>query len=339
VAERSIEISGRLTLGAIAAAANVSTPTVSKVINGRPDVAALTRTRVEAVLKEYGYVRKPARRRRAYLIDLIFNDLSPWALNIIRGAEEACLAAKTRLAVSVIPTDADVQRWLGSLDRSRTDGVILVLTELAPRHREHLAELQVPIVLVDPVTQPMPDIPSVGAANWSGGLAATEHLIGLGHRRIAHITGRLSALCSRQRADGYRAALERAGIPADAELVAPGDFHYATALESTRQLLTRPDPPTAVFAASDEQAMGVYEAARQAGRHIPDDLSVVGFDDLPMTGWMSPPLTTIRQPLAEMTMLAVRMLLAGDAADFNHRAELSTNLVLRCSTSPPRERR
>lgn len=325
----------RITLEKIAAAAQVSTPTVSKVINGRADVSPATRSRVETVLKEYGYVRKVSRKRRVGLVDLIFTNLSPWSVDIIRGAEEAALAAKTRLAVSVIPTETDVERWLRSLGRSRTDGVILVLTHLAPQHSKRLAELHAPVVLVDPAVQPDPNIPSIGAANWAGGLAATEHLIELGHRRIGTITGRLSTLCSQQRLDGYRAALTHAGIDIDPGLIAPGDFHYESALASAQKMLALPDPPTAVFAGSDEQAMGVYEAARLRGLRLPDDLSVVGFDDIPTTRWMSPPLTTVRQPLAEMAALAVRMLLAGDSATFNHRAELSTNLVVRASTAPP----
>jgi LacI family transcriptional regulator len=313
-------------------------PTVSKVINGRSDVAPATRTRVESVLRQYGYVRKTPRKRRVGLIDLIFHNVSPWAVDIIRGAEEAALAAKTRLAVSVTPTEADIERWLRSLDRSRTDGVILVLTELAPRHRKCLAESQTPIVLLDPVAQPDPNIPSIGAANWAGGLAATEHLIDLGHRRIGTITGRPSVLCTQARLDGYRTALTRAGIDTDPALIAPGDFHFESALAAAHAMLALPDRPTAIFAASDVQAMGVYEAARLHGLRLPDDLSVVGFDDIPTARWMSPPLTTLRQPLAEMAALAVRMLLAGDSADFNHRAELSTNLVIRASTGPPAAR-
>jgi LacI family transcriptional regulator len=325
-----------VTLGEIAAAANVSVPTVSKVINGRADVAAATRTRIEAVLNDYGYERPKPNPRRAGLIDLLFTDLSPWAVEIIRGAEEAALAVKSRIAVSAIPGEEDADRWLRSLGQGRTDGVILVLTELSERHRERLAELHTSIVIVDPVGQPDPDVPSIGAANWAGGLAATEHLIELGHRRIGTVTGRPQVLCSQARLDGYRAALERAGIEADPSLIAPGDFRYESALTAAKRLLELPDPPTAIFAASDVQAMGVYEAARLCGLRLPEDLSVVGFDDVPMARWMAPPLTTLRQPLAEMAALAVRTLVAGDSADFNHRVELSTNLVVRSSTAPPR---
>jgi LacI family transcriptional regulator len=326
----------RIKLDVIAAAAHVSTPTVSKVLNGRPDVAPRTRRHIENVLKELGYTHRPPRPRRVGLIDLIFNDLSPWSTAIVRGAEEASLAARTRLAVSVIPDEAAVERWLSSVDRSRTDGVVLVTADLSPSHRERLAELQAPIVLVDPVTDPVADLPSIGAGNWAGAAAATDHLIALGHRRIATITGRLTALCSHQRLDGYRAALARAGLPIDPALIAEGDFAYESAHASAIAMLRLPDPPTAIFAACDQQAMGVYEAARRLGLRIPDDLSVVGFDDIPTAAWMSPPLTTVRQPLAEMAALAVRTVLSPHPTPSHRRAELPTELVIRASTVPPR---
>ena len=272
----------RVTMAAIAAAADVSVPTVSKVLNGRADVAAETRVRVESALGELGYARSPRRRTQpARLIDLVCTELSPWATEIIRGASAAALAAKCRIAVTAVSTNADVDNWLRSLAASRTDGVVLVLTELSRAHRNRLAALQVPVVIVDPVGQPDPEVLSIGAANWAGGLAATEHLLALGHRRIGTITGSPSVLCSQARLDGYRAALERAGITFDPELVRTGDFHYESALTAASQLLRLPDRPTAIFAASDVQAMGVYEAARQNGLRLPQDLSVVGFERRP----------------------------------------------------------
>ena len=255
---------------------------------------------------------------------------------IIRGAERAALAERVRLAVTATPSEQDEERWLSSLARGRTDGVILVLTSLSPEHRQVLSSLQVPIVIVDPDGQPDPTVPSIGAANWAGGLTATEHLISLGHRRIGTITGRPSVLCSQARLAGYRAALERAGIPDDQDIVAYGDFHYESALVAASAMLDLPDPPTAIFAASDAQAMGVYEAARQHHLRLPEDLSVVGFDDIPMAQWVPPPLTTLHQPLAEMADLAMRTLLHGDSGRFSHRVELSTSLVIRESTAPPR---
>jgi len=327
----------RVTMAEVAAAAQVSVPTVSKVLNGRSDVAPDTRSRVEAVFDQYGYRRTaaPRQKRSSGLIDLVFSDLSPWSMEIVRGAEHAALESRHRVGVAVASDHAEVSRWLSSLATSRTDGVILVLTELADEHRERLAELKTPVVIIDPIGKPDPSMPSIGASNWAGALDAANHLIELGHRRIATITGRPNVLCSQARLGGYRAALEQAGIPVDPDLVAVGDFRYESALAAASALLELDDPPTAIFAASDVQAMGVYEAARQHQLRLPDELSVVGFDDVPMARWMAPPLTTVRQPLQEMAALAVRMLLADSAANFNQRAELATNLVVRSSTTAP----
>jgi len=329
----------RVTLADIAAAAGVSIATVSKVRNGRADVAARTRSRVEALLTDYKYAaRKPAARPR--LVDLVFADLSPWAVEIIRGAEEAAAAEGCRIAVSVVSGAAGTEEWLARLSTSPTDGVILVLTELSPVYRARLAAMHLPVVIVDPVGQPDPRIPSIGATNWAGGLMATEHLIEIGHRRIGTITGRPELLCSQARLDGYRAALERAGIPADPGLIFSGDFHFEAALVAATSMLELEDPPTAIFAGSDMQAMGVYEAARRRKLRIPDDVSVVGFDDLPMSAWVSPPLTTIVQPLAGMAAMATRTvldLLDGRIDGSSSRVELTTSLVVRASTAPLRQ--
>jgi DNA-binding LacI/PurR family transcriptional regulator len=195
----------------------------------------------------------------------------------------------------------------------------------------------IPCVVIDPVDLPDPDVPSVGATNWGGGLAATRHLLELGHRRIAVIGGPASLLCSRARIDGYRAALESAGLPYDPELVRDGTFHHAGGYEAGGALLALPEPPTAIFAGSDEQAFGVVEAARVAGLAVPRDLSVVGFDDLPISRWAAPPLTTVRQPLAEMGRVAAQMLQAlidGRPLETGH-VELATSLVVRASTAAP----
>lgn len=326
----------RVRMAEVAAAAQVSVPTVSKVLNGRFDVAPETRQRVEALLAEYGYRRSAARRpRHRGVLDLVFTDLSPWGIEIIHGAEHAALAARSRIAVTIASDRKEISRWLANLAARPSDGVILVLTELPPEYRKRLAALELPMVIVDPAGQSDPAVPSIGAANWSGGLAATQHLVDLGHRRIGTVTGRPSVLCSQARLDGYRAALERAGLPIDPDLIAAGDFRYEPARAAADRMLALPDPPTAIFAASDIQAMAVYETARERGLRLPDDLSVVGFDDVPMARWMAPPLTTVHQPLAEMAALAVRTLISRDAADFNHRVELATNLVVRSSTAPP----
>ncbi|HEV7656821.1 MAG TPA: substrate-binding domain-containing protein [Mycobacteriales bacterium] len=152
------------------------------------------------------------------------------------------------------------------------------------------------------------------------------------------IGGPRGLLCSRARIDGYRAALESAGVPYDAGLVRDGTFHHAGGYEAATALLAWPDPPTAVFAGSDEQAFGVLEAARVAGLSVPRDLSVVGFDDLPISRWATPPLTTVRQPLADMGRVGAQMLqtlIEGRELDAGH-VELATRLVVRASTAEPR---
>jgi DNA-binding LacI/PurR family transcriptional regulator len=324
----------RVRLADIAAAAGVSVPTVSKVLNGHADVAAKTRYRVEALLTDYNY-STPGRVRRNGLIDLVFADLGPWAMEIIRGAEEAAFAEGCQITVSVVSGEPATARWLARLPDSQTDGVILVLAELSPACRERLAGMRMPAVIIDPVGQRDLRIPSVGATNWAGGLAATEHLIDLGHRRIGAITGPGSPPCGQARLDGYRAALQRAEIPADPDLVASADFHVQAATAAAAGMLGLADPPTAIFAGSDILAMGVYEAARLHRIRVPRDLSVVGFDDLPVSAWLSPPLTTILQPLAQMAAMATRTVLAAGA--LSNRVELSTSLIERSSTARPRQ--
>jgi LacI family transcriptional regulator len=181
-------------------------------------------------------------------------------------------------------------------------------------------------------------VPSVGATNWPGGFTATRHLAGLGHRRIAMIGGPPGRLSARARLDGYRAALEEAGLGFDEALVRHGDFGHDLAHRHALDLLGLADPPTAVFAGSDHQSLGVYRALRERRLAVPEDVSVVGFDDLPFAEWVTPRLTTVRQPLAEMAALATRMvlrLLDGEELETN-RVELATNLVVRESTAPPR---
>jgi DNA-binding LacI/PurR family transcriptional regulator len=334
-----MDMMSRVTIADIADIAGVSVPTVSKVLNGRPDVSRQTRRRVEALLAEHDYLRAGSRpRRRSGAVDLVFTaQLCPWALEIIRGAEQAARAARSRVVVEVVAA-AERDRWLDTLSGGQTQGLILALSELSAAHRERLAEMHIPAVIVDPIGQPDPRIPSIGAANWAGGLMATEHLIGLGHRRIGMISGPASLLCSQDRLDGYRAALERAGIPVDPRFVRSGDFHYGSALLAAGALLRLPDRPTAIFAGSDEQALGVYEAARRRHLRVPEDLSVVGFDDVSPAQWASPPLTTVRQPLAEMAAMATRTILSrmtDESYPVNHRLEVSTELVVRDSTAPP----
>lgn len=332
---------GKVTITAIAREAGVSVPTVSRVVNGRSDVSPATRARIEELLSEHGYRRRPTRRRdRAGLVDLVFNDLdSPWAVEIIRGVEDVAHAAGVGTVISATHRrSTSARQWLENLRTRASDAVILVASTLQPTHQAELRRLNVPIVAVDPAGVPALDVPTVGATNWAGGLAATEHLISLGHQRIGFIAGPPRLLCSRARLDGHRAALESAGLESDPALVQPGTFYHESGFQAGLALLDLPAPPTAIFAASDQMAFGVYEAARRRGLRIPDDLSVIGFDDLPEARWFSPPLTTVRQPLVEMGMVAARTVLRlarGEEIE-SPRVELATHLEVRDSTAAPR---
>jgi LacI family transcriptional regulator len=328
----------RVTISVIAKEAGVSVPTVSRVLNGRTDVAPHTRELVERLLSQHGYRRRASRQRpgRAALIDLVFNDLdSPWAVELIRGVEEVTHAAGVGTVVSAVHRrSVSTRQWLQNLRARAADGVIFVAADvIGPVHTE-LQRLSIPVVVVDPAGNGVTDVPTVGATNWSGGLSATEYLISLGHRRIGLITGPRHMLCGRARLDGYRAALEAGGI-AD-QLIVQGDFLHESGFAGAAELLDLPERPTAIFASSDTMALGAYEAARQRGIRIPDNLSIIGFDDLPESRWASPPLTTIRQPLADMGAQAARMALRlarGEDIEVP-RVELATELVIRDSTAP-----
>ncbi|WP_416904665.1 LacI family DNA-binding transcriptional regulator [Micromonospora echinospora] len=329
-----------VTIAMIARLAGVSVPTVSRVINGRSDVAPQTRERVEELLTRHGYRRRPpSRRPRSGLVDLVFNDLdSPWAVEIIRGVEDVAHGSGVGTVVSAIHRrTSSAKQWLDNMRTRSTEGVIFVTSMVAPPLQAELRRLNIPVVIVDPAGVAPQEAPTVGATNWAGSLRANQYLLGLGHRRIGFIAGPPQLMCSRARLDGYRAALEAAGIAFDDTLVRPGNFYHEAGYAAGTQLLALPDPPTAIFASSDQMALGVYEAVRKRGLRVPDDVSVVGFDDLPEVRWCSPPLTTIRQPLAEMGMLAARTVLRlarGEKIE-SPRVELATELVVRDSAAPP----
>jgi len=336
----------RVTVADIAAAAGVSRATVSKVLNGRSDVAAETRALIAKLLDEREYV--PTKRTKGValpaagggLIEMLFNDAAtPWAVEMVRGTEETARAARAGVVVSTLGSGPNPgQRWVEDVAARRSRGLILALSQLSAGDQKLIAKLGVPAILVDPVGDVDSDFPSIGSDNWGGGMAATRHLIELGHQRIGTIAGPLRFLCSQARLAGYRAALERAGIPADERLIAPGDFHYRAAYESALALLDLADPPTAIFAANDEQALAVYAAAHRRGLRIPQHLSVIGFDDVPMSQWVTPPLTTVRQPITELATLATRTVLhggdlGGPGPGLPGRVELPTTLVVRDSTA------
>ena len=327
------------TLADIARAAGVSAPTVSKVLNGRGDVAAATRERVEVLLRESGYRRRGP--QPAPLLDLVFQELeTAWAMEVIRGAEK--IAHEEGLSLVVTQSAGRLtarQSWLDGVLARRPTGVLLALSKLETVQRDQLSARGIPFAVIDPAGELDGAVPAVGATNWQGGLSAARHLIELGHRRIGVVAGPEQMLCSRARVDGYRAALETAGLTFDPALIKAGDFSRQAGYERGRELLELAVRPTAVFAGNDEQALGVYEAARELGLRIPEELSVVGFDDLPAARWVGPPLTTIRQPFADMAVAAARMVIGlargDDRVQTTRRIELATELVVRSSTAAP----
>jgi DNA-binding LacI/PurR family transcriptional regulator len=332
------------TMAVIARHAGVSVPTVSKVINGRSDVSAETRRRVEAAIVEHGYQRAPrAATRAGTLIEVVFHELeSEWALEIVCGVERVAV----RHHMAVVLTEMQGRRtpgrgWIEGVLARRPRGVIAVFSDLSDDVQARLRSRDIPFVVIDPTGEPPDDTPSIGATNWNGGLTATRHLLGLGHRRIGVIGGPEDILCSRARMDGFRAAMDAASAPIDPILLSHGPFHVDEGVTQARRLLRLRDRPTAIIAGDDLQALGIYQAAREARLHIPEDVSVVGFDDLPIASWVSPPLTTIRQPLAQMAEAAAEMVLAmaKGATPAQTRMELATELIVRESTAAPPLRR
>lgn len=332
----------RVTLAEIADEAEVSLSTISKVLNGRSDVAAATRGRVEELLARHGYQRRRSPSSSASsLVELVFHELeSAWSMEIIRGVEDIARAH----GLSVVLTEsgsrhAPAADWIDGVLQRRPAGVVLVFSAIPSRYRDVLRARSIPFVIIDPAGDPTPDVPSVGSANWSGGLMATRHLIDLGHRRIAAVTGPDDMMCSHARLDGYRSAMTAAGLPIDPDWIRFGDFHTSGGRAHGLDLLDRADRPTAIFAGSDLQALGVLEAMRQLGLSAPADVSIVGYDDIPLCTWVSPRLTTIHQPLRRMaeeaTRLVLRMRDAG--SDVVSRLDLAVDLVVRESTAPPPE--
>jgi DNA-binding LacI/PurR family transcriptional regulator len=327
----------RSTLVDIAASAGVSVSTVSKVLNGGTDVAAGTRARIASLLRQHGY--QVASRLGFGVVDLLIADLhSPWAEELLRGTLEAANEAGISVIATTVHSPPEFADWLDRATARGTDGALCVLRLPGSRQLRQLAAARIPLVMIDPATEPGDAIRSVGTTNWLGGMTATRHLIELGHRRIAMIGGPPDLWSSQARLDGYRAALRAAGIRPDEDLIRRGDFMVMDGRVQAAALLALPEPPTAVVAGNDSQAFGVLQALGERGLRAPDDLSVVGFDDVPVASWATPALTTIRQPLAAMAATAFRMLRSdpATAAGEPHHIELATMLVVRDSTGPPR---
>ncbi|MGI5239006.1 LacI family DNA-binding transcriptional regulator [Dactylosporangium sp. CA-139066] len=335
----------RVTLEDVALAAGVSKATASKVLNKRPNVDPRTRRRVEETINALGYVPTtgPREPHPEPAVDVVFDSMvSMYSLQVLGGILTAARELGVEVVVDVLDREGGAETplsdaWLARAAARRRLGVIVVSLALTARQVRTVEDLGLSLVSVD-LTGPMgAGLASVASTNFAGGTQATEHLVALGHRRIGFAGLPAQIAASRERLHGYRNALELAGIDADPSLVVHGGFTAAAGCRMALELLARPDPPTAIFAACDGAAFGVFEAARQLGRRVPQDLSIVGFDDIEPAKLSSPPLTTVHQPIADMGRVALRTLhtLARGGTPDSPHIQLATHLVVRESTAPP----
>jgi LacI family transcriptional regulator len=344
MATRSEGNGKRATIRGVASAAGVSIATVSRVLNGRPDVAPETREAVLRAVREQGFsTNRNARALSGGRTGLIGVTLplieAAYFGGILAGASEALYEQDMRIVLC--PTLHQHDREVTLLDRlvrGTTDAAVLMLPEESSAELKALQDQGFPFVVVDPRVALDEGIPVVSAAHAAGARAATEHQLDLGHRRIAAITGPREWLATTERLNGYHGAMGAAGVLADPALVAESDFRTGPVSEAAAAaLLDLPDPPTAIFAFNDNTAISVIHAARARGLRVPEDLSIVGVDDSEQAAIVTPALTTVRQPLAELGRMAVSLLLRvlenqrHDAL----RIELATKLVVRDSTAPP----
>jgi len=322
----------------VARAAGVSVATVSKVVNGRYGVSQGTVDRVQGVIEQLGYEAslgaRSLRSHRTNVLGILVAEFEPFSTELLKGASAAVAGTGYELlAYSAGVSGGGVgweRRSLSRLGGTLIDGAVIVTPTVVD------ASNGVPVVAVDPHTGPS-DQPTVDSDNLAGAVLATEHLLRLGHRRIALLGGRPDLESSRLREAGFRTAMAAAGVPVDESLVRVGGYRPETAEAPARELLTHPDPPTAVFAANDLSAIRTMEVARDLGLRVPTDVSVVGFDNVPESALATPPLTTVSQPLQEMGAQALGLLLdllAGREREAHLR--LPTRLVERASTAPLR---
>jgi LacI family transcriptional regulator len=330
---------GRVTIGDVAERAGVSIATVSKVINDRWGVAQGTSARVRAVIDELGYesslVARSLRSHRTSVIGIVVVDVEPFSAELLKGAARAIRDTGYELVVfSGCGPRGDQTGWerryLSRVNGSLTDGTILV----TPSSIEPTGGA--PVVAVDHNVGSS-SLPTVDSDNLSGAVAATDYLLSVGHRRIGFLAGRTDLESARLRERGYRQALQAAGVAVEPKLIRAGEYQPESAEESARQLLATPNRPTAVFAANDVSAIQTINVGRSLGLRVPDDLSVIGFDNVPESALTDPPLTTIDQSIQEMGFRAVKLLidLINGKGDVATHIMLPTRLVVRGSCAPP----
>ena len=345
-AQTDIPPLSRLTIRDIAKLAGVSIATVSRVLNGRGEVAPETRHAVERVVREYGYSPNRSARRlssgRTGLVGVTLPLIAPSYFSVIvAGAAQALYELDLRIVLC--PTEHKHDREISLLERlmhGTTDGGLLVLPEESDHELRTLRNYGYRFVVIDPLKPVGDEIAAVSAAHSAGAYQGVTHLIGLGHRRIGAITGPAGWVATEERLRGYHSALAGAGIQPDPALVTESNFEIEGGRSATARLLELPEPPTAIFAFNDNLAIGALHEARARGLRLPGQLSIVGFDDTGQASIVTPALTTLRQPLAEMGRMGVSLLarlLRDEHVDALH-VELATRLVVRESTAAPRSR-
>ena len=336
------ETAQRLNIRQIADLAGVSIATVSRVLNGRGDVSEETRELVSRVIRENGYTANRNARGlsngRTGLVGVLVPLVYPaYFSGILAGAAEALSEREFQIVLS--PTGGEHEREVSIVDRLHglTDGAMIILPEESSEELERLLDSGFRFVVLDPLMPLNERIPSVSAAHMSGADQAMKHLLDLGHRRVAQITGPRGWVATEDRRRGYRAALAASGILPDPTLEREAEPEIDPGRAAAEQLFGLSEPPTAIFAFNDNIAIGAIQAARARGLRVPEELSVVGFDDVEHATIVTPALTTVRQPLAEMGRTGVSLLmrlLEGQRFETLH-VELATRLVVRDSTAPP----
>jgi LacI family transcriptional regulator len=332
-----------VTIRDVAEIAGVSTATISRVVNRSGYVSAKTRSAVEEVIREHGYSASRSARGlssgRTGLIGVTVPRIHPAYFSVIvAGVADALYEHDMRIVLC--PTLHEHDREVSLLERlvhGTTDGGVLILPEESPSELRGLMTHGFSFVVVDPGTRIDGSVPTVSAANAAGATQATEHLLALGHRRIAAISGPSGLMANKERARGYNAALAAAGLRPDPKLMFESEFDVEGGSAAASALLDVAERPTAIFAFNDQMAIGAMQAAFARNLRIPEDLSIVGFDDTAESELFRPALTTVRQPLAEMGRMGVSLLMR--LVDRRRleavHIELATELIIRGSTGPP----
>ncbi|MFP7759802.1 LacI family DNA-binding transcriptional regulator [Marisediminicola sp. LYQ134] len=329
----------RTTINDVAAAAGVSVSTVSKAVHGRYGVSPETVRRVIDIVEKLGYQSSlgasSMRSQRTGVIGVLVPGFEPFSAEILKGVGSAVRGTGFDLLAYSGSEDGSGDGWerrsVSRLSGTLVDGLIMVTPSVVSVSGE------VPVVAIDPHTG-RADLPTVESDSYHGAQLATRYLIGLGHTRIGFVAGRPDLRSSGLRDAGYRSALIEAGLQFDPSLVGIGRYEVDATRQLAFEMLSRADRPTAIFAANDLSAIAVAAVASELGISVPDQLSIIGFDDIAEASRHSPPLSTVRQPMQLLGEIAASMLFAllkGEKPEVTH-VQLPTRLVPRGTTSPPR---